>query len=196
VFDRLRSQLNLQSAMLVVVLVLAAVGAYTFQERHKVDEQAMSLDDDRRMVREDLEASRAERTRMADALAQKNQELERTMEDIKSADVGAVEPPKLSSRRQAIDLSSELIAFAAGANLALTGFDSIKTTVEMGTDELPGINYTLVVAGPSAPLLNMLRVVAEVTSARINTLDLERVPDELAQWVMSLDVDVVFAEDG
>ena len=195
-FERFKRYIRLESAILLVVLVLAAGGVYLYQEEAKLNEEVEALEDDKRLAREDLQAMKAETAKMGEELAQKEAELEQALETIRKEEVVEVEAPQLSTRREAIGLSSELITFAAGTELALTDFDTSETSVEVGALELPGFNYAVVAAGSSRSLLEMLRIVADVTSARINSLDFERDVEGTGEWVMSLDVDVAYTEEG
>jgi hypothetical protein len=187
---------RLETAMLLVVVVIAAGGAYYYMESSAVKAQVRDLAEQDELVADDLAAMRAETARLTEELDQKSSEMASLQESNQSPEITSVEAPSLFSRQQAQDIGVRLIAFADEADLDLPTLDTIRVALEMGPLVVPAFNYSIVAAGPSKPLLEMLALVEETRTAKIDTLKLKRDPEDVNRWVMTLNVNVVFAEEG
>jgi hypothetical protein len=187
---------RLETTMLLVVVVIAAGGAYYYMESSAVKAQVRDLAEQYELAADDLVAMKAETARLTEALDQKSSEMASLQESSQSQEMTSVEATSLFNRQQAQDIGVRLIEFVAEADLELPPLDTIRVALEIGSLEVPAFNYSIVAAGPSNPLLEMLALVEETRAAKIDTLKLKCDPEDANKWVMTLNVNVVFAEEG
>ena len=193
--DQLRGLVRLETAMLLVVLVIAAGSAYYYRESSRVKAEVLELAGQQELAADDLAAMKSETARLTERLDQEQAAMARLRESMEAQETPSVEAPSLFTRQQAQDIGLRLIEFATDRDLELPTLDTIRVEIEVGPLVLPAFNYAIVAAGPSKSLLEMLALVEETRTARIDTLKLERDPEDTSRWVMTLDVSVVFAEE-
>ena len=194
--EELRDLPRRETALVLVVLAIAAGGGYLYWETLPVKEEIRVLQRDRTIVDDDASVIAAETAQLREKVVRKQEDLGRVRQNLEDERSQAVQSATLTTLQEAVDLSSKLIALAADRDLTLGNFDSNKSVVSLGPRELSAINYSLVATGPYGPLLDMLRIVDEVATVRIGTLVLDRDPDDPTHWTMKLDLEVVYGEEG
>ena len=65
----------------------------------------------------------------------------------------------------------------------------------MGGVEFPAISYSMVAKGTPGPLIGIVDIVGAVLAANIETLEIERDPDDTDLWIMKLDLVAPYREE-
>ena len=103
-------------------------------------------------------------------------------------------PLSLPTRDQAQVFSADVVAYAAGQQLPLTTFDRTETSVPVGDKEYPTIRHSVEAAGSRDALTGILQLIGEFPSAKIRDLVFSRVGGGQDQWLMVMELDVIYGQ--
>ena len=119
------------TGLAAVAVVLLGLGAYLYLERDAARDEVADLESDISVASADVVALREEKVRRLAALALTEQELAQAQEQLSQAQ-GQSTTVLLPSRQEALDLGSQLTAYAAERQLGLSSFASSQGTVIIG----------------------------------------------------------------
>ena len=180
--------------MAAVVAALIAV-AYLNDQRGAAEDDLLNLRAQKlRAESQDIDLGEQTFGRSEQMKLEKEELATRQEELAKQA--GDPEPSGFPSRREALDLSQRLIAFAAEREMERSRFDTGQTVVPFGEAGFPAVSYTLTAKGVPDNLIGLLDIVGSVITAKIGTLEITRDEAEPEFWSMTLALVVVYAEAG
>jgi hypothetical protein len=194
---RVRTLLRLETVLVAFILAAVAAAAFLYQQREDARDELKSLQTDQTIAQEDVNALRAEKASKSEELARKQEELAAKQEESDALEMtpGSV---VLTSRQEAIDLSAQLVNFATAGSVSLRNLVSGQQNVSIAGVDFPAVTYALVATGDPFALVEILYVIESVPTARIGGLEFARDPkdEEAKQWIMTLDMVVVYREEG
>ena len=194
--ESIRPYLKIETVLVVLVLVATAGSVYFYQERNSKEDETEDLERRLVLTEDDLSATQFDRVEVTGSLEAKRRELETQRQALDALFTSVTSSVSFATRQQALDLSGQLVDYAASRNLDLGNFETTQATTTVGTFAFPSISYQLVVIGRPSFLLGMLGIVKNVPSTEIDTLQLVSNANVPGQWVMTLDVSVLFSQGG
>ncbi|MDP6722335.1 MAG: hypothetical protein QGF59_26960 [Pirellulaceae bacterium] len=192
----LRPYLKLEIALAALVLIATAASAYFFQERNSKQDETEDLQRRIILAEDDLSATQFDRSEVASTLEVKRQELDGQRQALEVLLTSTTSSVSFATRQQALDLSGQLVDYAASRNLDLGNFETTQATTTVGTFAFPSITYQLVVIGRPSFLIGMLSIINDVPTTEIDTLQLVNNANVPGQWVMTVDVSVLYSQQG
>ena len=195
-FRNVKALVRLETALVVVILAAAAAGAYLYLERADAQDQVADLNRQIDITKADAETFRGQSGTTAEELTRKAQELVLKREEL-AQEEEMLRPQGLPYRREALDLSARLTSYVAEHGLGLGSFKTDpKASMTIGDTEFPAVNYALIAFGTTESLIGVLDTVRNVSTVRVNKLELARDLEEESQWIMDLNITVVYTEEG
>ena len=168
-----------EAAAVALALALLAAGAFLFQERADTRTEAEDINGQ-------VAATRATIAALQEEGAKMDSRVVRAALDS--------EPLPLPSAGEALGLSSRLTAYFTEAGLQVGAYSTGRESADLAGSRYPAIGFAISATGVARGLMGVLEVVQEMPTAFVRNLDFERHPDLSDQWVMTLDLVVVFGE--
>ena len=195
--DRIKALIRLETVLVAVVLAAVAAAAFLYLQREDARDELLSLQERIAKAEGDINALRGEKVGRSEELAKKQGELARKREEADALEI-TEESEALPSRQEAIDLSAQLVNFAAGRKVSIQNLVTGQRTVSVAGVEFPAVTYALVAKGDPYALVEILYVIESVPTARIDKLKFARDPEdkEANQWDVTLNLTVVYQEKG
>ena len=194
VFDRTSTFVRIETALAAIIVIAAAAGVYLSLERADAREELPGLEKRYALAEDDLVALQQETALRTETVTRKTEELALRQEESKARET-SMALHTLTPRSDALGLSARLIAFAAERDLALAPYEWSEGPVPVGQIEFPAISYSMVAKGTPGPLVGIVDIVGGVIAANIETLEIERDPDDTDLWIMKLDLVAPYRED-
>lgn len=168
----LRRYLKLETIFLVAIVVAIGGSVYFLQERSNKEDE--TEDTQRRIVlaEDDLSAIQFDMAEVAGNLEIRQKELDSQREALDALFTSATSSVSFATRQQALDLSGQLVDYAASRNLDLGNFETTQATTTVGTFLFSSISYQLVAIGRPSFLMGMLSIVKDVPTTKIDNLEL------------------------
>jgi len=196
VFQNVRALVRIETALVAVILAAAVAGAYLYLERADAQKQVEELNRQVNTTMANTESYRVDTGPTADELTRKTQELALKREEL-AQEEEALKPQGLPSRREALDLSTQLTSYVAEHGLGLGNFRTDpKASVTIGDTKFPAVNYAMITFGSTESLIGVLDTVGNVSTVRVNKLELARNLEVESRWILDLNITVVFNEEG
>ena len=164
-----------------LVLIVAVGGWYLLGQVEGPQEDEASLDKRLSGTLDSIES-----------LAEDEAGLQQQFRELESAP----EPETFPTRAEALDLSATMGTYVSERGLQISAFYTAQRTGEPDASGLPAIAYTLIIQGPADLLIGMMLLVDAVPAAVVQSLEFTRASEATDQWVMSLDMDVFYQEEG
>ncbi len=193
-FDKARPFARIETALTAIIVIAAVAGVYLFLERAGAREEVSDIEKRYALAEDDLAALQQEAARRTETVTRKTEELALGQEESKARETSMAQQA-LTPRTEALGLSARLIAFAAERDLALAPYEWSEGPVPVGGVEFPAISYSMVAKGTPGPLIGIVDIVGAVLAANIETLEIERDPDDTDLWIMKLDLVAPYREE-
>lgn len=107
----------------------------------------------------------------------------------------APEPPgpqNFPSLREGLDLSTDMISYAAQRKLDLSTFDVARKSVTVGKVEYPALSYSIAAQGTTDALVGALKLAEGFPTAMVQKLEFKRASE--SQWEMKLNLAVFYSK--
>ncbi len=183
------------AALLVLGVLLVAAAAYLYSQRSEVEGEIVVIDARRVAAEVERESLSQELSAKTQEVQEKRQELEAKQAEVRDGG-GASKPAALASRREAVELSGQLIAATEERGLNLSKFDTQQTAITLAETEFPALSFSLAASGRPDDLIGLLDVVEAVPTARIDTLELARDEIDAELWRLTAAIIVVYQQEG
>jgi len=181
--QRLRPLLRIEVGILVVVLVIALIWYNQNQQVGDARDEESLMVQKINAANDDLAVFEQTNARAA---------LEEELAQLQSEQ----KPVVLPTRRDALRLNDELLAYADDQQLGLPAYHRKEMTVTSAEQEFPAVRYSIVAQGSAAPLVGMLELLRDFPSAKVQLLQFVRPPEGQDIWEMSLELDVFYGDEG
>ena len=90
----------------------------------------------------------------------------------------------------------DIFSYVAARQLALNEWHREESSTPLEDDEYPTIRYSLIAQGAEGALVGMLSLLQDLPTASVQVLQLIRLPEELAEWELSLELTLFFSNGG
>ena len=166
----------LRPDIILVLMVLAAGFGIYFLGQQIGGTPEKEKDLERQLQRRDLNL---------EDLAQEVAELETQVADLEAQPI--VQP--YLSREEARNLGPALSAYVSDNELKLLNFNTSSKLVSISEEEQrPVISYLVVIQGDALALVGLLKLVDDVDTAVVQTLDFSREPELQIDWILNLSI--------
>ena len=163
----------------LTIFISTYYGYSQYQQAGEMGDELDALEKRFQVVQDDLDYLEAN-----DETAALNATLER--------EKAQPQPLSLPTRDQAQVFSADIVAYAAGQQLPLTTFDRTETLVPVGDKEFPTLHHSVQAEGSRDTLTGILQLVGEFPSAKVRDLVFSRVGGGQDQWLMAMELDVIY----